>query len=250
MIKIRSKNEISLMRGSGKISAHALKKVIRNIRAGVTGLDLDKIAKDEIKSLGGQSAFKKVPGYKWTTCVTLNDQVVHGIPTDRVIKKGDVVSVDLGTVYKEWYTDCAWSVAVDGDEDTKKFLGVGEQALWEGIAKAVVGNTVGDISEAIQTKVEENGYSVVRSLVGHGIGKKLHEEPEVPGFSTKVQGPILQEGMSLAIEVIYTEGKPEVVEESDGWTVSSEDGSLGGLFEMTVIVGKKKAEVLTDWRKV
>jgi len=260
MVKIKTKAEISLMRGSGRISAHALKKMIKSIKAGISGLDLEKIAEDEIKRLGGQSAFKKVPGYKWTTCITLNDQVVHGIPTDIEIKKGDVVSVDLGAIYKGWYSDCAWSVVVDGDNEKKMFVNVGQQALWEGIKKAVAGNKIGDISSAIQSRVEGAGYSVVRTLVGHGVGKNLHEDPEVPGFGVKGQGLTLQKGMSLAIEVIYTKGKPDVVTDSDGWTILSEDGSLGGLFEMTVIVGKKngssnhgssnKAEVLTDWRKV
>ncbi|MDO8619350.1 MAG: type I methionyl aminopeptidase [Candidatus Daviesbacteria bacterium] len=245
----RSSSEIALIRESGRISAIAMKKVLDNIKAGVSCLELEKLVAEEIKSLGGEIAFAKVPGYKWATCITINDEVVHGIPTNRLIKEGDLVSIDLGAVYKGWYSDTAWSVIVGQvDSETKKFLQVGEQALWQGIKEATDGNHVGDISTAIQTVVEGASYSVVRSLVGHGIGKNLHEDPEVPGFGKSGTGLKLKTGMSLAVEVIYTKGKPEVVLEDDNWTISSADGSLGGLFEMTVIVGKEKAEVLTDWR--
>ena len=151
-------------------------------------------------------------------------------------------------MYKGWHTDCAWSMLVGDssqDDDKRQFLKVGEEALYDGIAQAVDGNKIGDISFAIQQKVEKNGYSVVRSLVGHGVGKSLHEEPEIPGYGEKGTGPILKAGMTLAIEVIYAKGKYELVLEKDGWTYSTADKSLGGLFEATVIVGKQNAEVLT-----
>ncbi len=238
------------MRKSGQITASALKKVLENIKVGISGLELDKIAEQEIKRLGGEPSFKTVKGYKWTTCITFNEQVVHGIPTQRVVCEGDLVSIDLGVVYQGWHTDSAWSVLVDGGkiEDRRlkiEFLKVGEEALWDGIAKAVDGNRIGDISEAIQKKVEGAGYSVVRSLVGHGVGRALHEDPEVPGFGKVGTGLVLKKGMSLAIEVIYNMGQYGVVLEEDGWTVSSADRSLTGLFEMTVVVKAKKAEVLT-----
>lgn len=249
MVKTRSKEELELMRKSGQITAKALKKVLAAVRVGVTTKELDKIAEEEIARLGGKPAFMSVAGYKWATCITINEQVVHGIPTERVLKNGDLVSIDIGAVFKGWFTDAAWSVAVgEVSKEVKKFLAAGEEALWSGIAQAYEGATVADIGQAIQKKVEGASYSVVKSLVGHGVGRQLHEEPEVPGYSVAGTGLRLQEGMTLAVEVIYTAGEEEVGLEDDGWTISSLDDSLGGLFEMTVIVGKKKGEVITDWK--
>ena len=233
------------MRKSGVIAASALKKAIEMIKVGVEEIEVDKAVQDEIYRLGGELSYKSVPGYKYATCITVNEQVVHGIPTARKFIEGDLVSVDLAVEYKGWHTDCAWSILIGKDEEKQKFLQVGEKALWDGIDQAVVGKRVGDISAAIQTRVESAGYSVVRSLVGHGIGKSLHEDPEIPGVGEKDKGPILKQGMTLAIEVIYTKGSSEVILEPDGWTYSSADSSWGGLFEMTVIVGKEKAEILT-----
>ena len=247
MVKPRSEKELKLMRESGRITGEALKKVLENVRVGISGLELNKIAEDEIKDLRGKFSFTTVKGYIWASCITINEQVVHGIPTKRKLEAGDIVSIDLGVVYKGWHSDAAWSVLVGRSTEQRinEFLKVGKEALWLGIEQAIDGNTIGDISESIQNKVERAGYSVVRSLVGHGVGKNLHEEPAVPGYGKKGTGLVLQKGMSLAIEVIYTMGKPEVILEKDGWTVSSADGSLAGLFEMTVVVGSKKAEVLT-----
>jgi len=239
------------MRKSGRIASSALNKAIETIRVGVTEIEVDNAARDEIYRLGGDLSYKSVPGYKYATCITVNEQVVHGIPTERKFEAGDLVSVDLAVEHRGWHTDCAWSIIVDDGklkvEDGKekeKFLRAGEEALWEAIAQAVDGNRIGDISNAIQTKVEGAGYSVVRSLVGHGVGRSLHEKPEIPGFGRKDEGAILKKDMTIAIEVIYTMGSREVVLEQDGWTFSTADKSMGGLFEMTVIVGKK-AEVLT-----
>ncbi len=248
MSRLRNSYEYKLMRESGRIAAQALKKAVEAMKVGVTGLEVDEIVRKEIIKQGGDLSYKTVPGYRYATCITINEQVVHGIPTSRKFEKGDVVSVDLAVMYKGWHTDCAWTVLVGGLEE--KFLRTGKVALWRGIEQAVEGNRVGDISAAIQEKIEGAGYSVVRSLVGHGVGRSLHEDPEIPGFGKKGTGPVLKSGMTLAIEVIYTAGLPEVVLGEDGWTFSSADKSLGGLFEMTVIVGKKEAEVLTDWQKV
>lgn len=241
------------MRKSGKIAASALKKAIETIKVGVSELEVDKATQEEIYKLGGDLSYKSVPGYRYATCITVNEQVVHGIPTERRFEIGDLVSVDLAVVYKGWHTDCAWSMLVrekgEGEREKEEFLKAGEEALWDGIAQAVSGNRVGDISYAIQTKAEGAGYHIVRSLVGHGVGKSLHEDPEIPGFGNKGVGPILKQGMTLAIEVIYTKGTSEVSLGNDEWTISSADGSWGGLFEMSVIVDKEKAETLTDWRK-
>ncbi len=243
------------MRKSGAIAASALKKALQAIKVGVSELEVDKLAEEEIYRLGGDLSYKSVPGYNYATCVTVNEQVVHGIPTARKFVAGDIVSVDLAVVYKGWHTDCAWSVLVDAGnwklearEEKEKFLEIGEEALQEGIAQAVAGNRVGDISAAIQSKVEGAGYSIVKSLVGHGVGRSLHEDPEIPGYGKKGAGHLLKRGMTLAIEVIYAKGGSEVVLEKDGWTFSTEDHSYAGLFEMSVVVEKGKGEVLTDWR--
>ncbi len=246
-VKPRTKEELKLMRLSGEMTAKALKKVLSAVDVGVDLITLDKIAEEEIKRLGGQSSFKTVPGYHWTTCLTINSEVVHGIPRPIVLKTGDILSIDLGALYQGWHTDAAWSVVVGkGNSD---FLKSGQKALFDGISQAINGKKIGDISSAIQKAIEGGGYSVVRSLVGHGVGKSLHEEPEIPGFGVAGKGLTLVTGMTIAIEAIYTAGKPDVVLDEDGWTISSRDNSLGGLFEMSVIVGEKKAEILTDWRK-
>lgn len=251
-MKLRNGYELKLMKKSGTIAASALKKAMDSIKIGASEIEVDKKAEGLIYKLGGDLSYKSVPGYKFATCVTVNEQVVHGIPTERKFEEGDLVSIDLAVAYRGWHTDCAWSILVedgglkieDGKEK-KKFLKVGEEALWAGIAQATDGNRVGDISNAIQTRIEGAGYSVVRSLVGHGVGKSLHERPEIPGFGEKGKGTVLKNGMTLAIEVIYTKGGYEVVLEKDGWTFSTVDKSWGGLFEMTVVVGKDRAEVLT-----
>lgn len=244
-MKSRNRYELELMRRSGKIASTALKKAIKAIKVGVSELEVDKIAEEEIYRLGGDLSYKSVPGYKYATCITVNEQVVHGIPTERKFQDGDKVSIDLAVEYRGWHTDCAWSVLVGKDSPKAHFLKVGEQALWEAVSQAVEGNKVGDISNAIQTKVEQAGYNVVRSLVGHGVGRSLHEAPEIPCYGKAGTGPILPTGQTLAIEVIYAMGRHEVVLEEDGWTFATADKSLGGLFEMTVVVGWEKAEVLT-----
>lgn len=257
MSKVRNRYELELMRKGGIIARQALKKALESIKVGVSELEIDEIAKEEIYRLGGELSYKSVANYKYATCITVNDQVVHGIPTERKFVSGDIVGIDLAVKFKGWHTDCAWSILVgsrkspEGEKvgiQKEKFLRTGEEALWLGIQHAVEGNKVSDISHAIQTKVESAGYHVVRSLVGHGIGRSLHEDPEVPGFGQKGTGPILKKGMALAIEVIYGKGTSDVVLGSDGWTFSTADGSWAGLFEMTVVVGEKEAEVLTDWR--
>lgn len=261
----KSARELEFMKRSGEIASLALKAALEKVKIGVIAKEIDKAAEDEIYRNGGDLSYKSVPGYKWATCITFNDQVVHGIPTDRKVKEGDLVSVDLAVSYKGWHTDNAWTILVGSEKlaaggeprqrrevrsEKKRFLEVGKEALKLGIKEAVSGNRVGDIGAAIQKKVESGGYHVVRSLVGHGVGRSLHEEPEIPGFGTSGTGPVLNEGMTLAIEVIYAEGTSEVLLEKDGWTYKSADGSMSGLFEMTVVVGKKEAKILTDWRKV
>lgn len=271
-MKPRTVEELALMRESGRMSALALKNVIAAVKSGVTLKELEAVVARTIEAEGGTASFKTVPGYHWYTCININEEVVHGIPRDIVLKKGDKVSIDLGALYKGWHTDTAWSVIVESEyaehdasrsadelgsesereeiKKKKRFLSAGEEALWAGVSKAVAGNRIGDIGSAMQKTIEGAGFEVVRSLIGHGVGKELHEDPEIPGYGKAGTGLVLEEGQTIAIEAIYTETTQEVVLAEDGWTIASEDGSLGGLFEMTVIVGKDKAEVITDWRKV
>lgn len=247
-LKARSEDELELMRKSGQISAQTLKKLIENVKVGTNLMDLEKMATEEIQKLGGSSSFKTVPGYKWTTCLCLNSEVVHAIPRDYSLQEGDLLSIDLGSVYQGWHSDTAWSVIVG--RSPSPFLAAGEEAMWKGTSQAVDGKKIGDISAAMQSIIEGKGYSVVRSLVGHGIGRALHEKPEVPGYGKPNTGLELKDGMTLAIEILYTEGSGQVRQASDGWTIVSADGTLGGMFEMTVVVGLEKPEILTDWRKV
>lgn len=258
----RTQSQIELMRKSGKITASALKAVLEAVKPGITLLELEKVAMDTILRLGGKPGFATVPGYKWATCLTVNHEVVHGIPRPVELKKGDLFSVDVGAMFDGWHTDAAWSVIVGGGKKDpssstqddfslkNRFLKAGEEAMWQGVMKARSGNRIGDIGASIQKVIEGAGFSVVRSLVGHGIGTKLHEEPEIPGFGKAGKGLPLKKGQTIAIEAIYNKGGHEVFLEKDGWTISSKDGSWGGLFEMTVVVGVEEAQVLTDWRKL
>lgn len=252
---IKTEAEQKLLRKSGILTAKALKAVIESAKVGVTLFELDKIAENTIKRLGGESSFKTVPGYKFTTCLTVNDEVVHGIPRDIKLKSGDLLSIDVGAIFQGWHTDVAWSIIVGSDElgvgsEKKRFLEVGEKTLWKTIAQACEGKRIGDISASIQQGVENAGYNVVKSFSGHGIGTNNHEKPEIPTFGKEKTGLKLKRGMILAIEVIYAKGNGDVCEASDDWTVITTDHSLGGLFEMSVIVGKSKAEILTDWRQI
>ncbi len=251
MIKTRNRYELELMRKSGQITARALKKVIETVQPGVSLLDLERVAQKEIAAGGGKPSFPTVGNYQWATCLTVNHELVHGTPREIPLKEGDVLGIDIGAVYKGWHTDAAWSVIVGetSNGEKRRFLAVGEEALWKAIRQAVAGNRLGAISNAIQTTVEGAGYSVSDTLVGHGVGRSLHESPNVPGLGSKNSGPELLENQTLAIEVIYAQQDARVVLEEDGWTYSTRDKSLGGLFEMSVVVKDRQAEVLTDWRK-
>lgn len=244
----KTREEIEIMKISGAIAAKALKKVLENVKVGVTARKLDEIARVEIEKEGATASFMTVDGYKWTTCITFNEQVVHAIPTDRKLKSGDIVSIDTGALYKGYHSDMAITVPLGKiPQQTKKFLTVGETALKRAISQAKVGNTVGDISKTLQEIIEGAGYSIVKNLTGHGIGKELHEEPMVPGFGKRGTGPQIKEGMTLAIEAIYAQKSGDIVLEKDGWTITTEDKSLGGLFEKTIAVTKGGPIVLTPY---
>ncbi len=231
------------MTEGGKRLAEIRDAVVKAVRPGITGVELDRLADKLITKAGGEASFKMVPGYRWATCININDVVVHGIPNDYKIKAGDKVGIDMGMFYKGWHTDT--SVTVGG---VKKFLEVGRMGLKRAIAQAQTGKRVADISEAMQKTVEEAGYNVVRALTGHGIGRELHEEPAIPCFviDKYERSPKLVNGMVIAIEIMYNAGVSEVVyKNDDGWTIVTADGKISGLFEETVAITSHGPIVLT-----
>lgn len=263
MIYRKSKEELAIVKEGGKILASVLWEVCAAAKPGVTELELDILAKRLIVKSGAEPGFTRVQGYTHTLCVSTNDVVVHGVPTVYTLKPGDIIGIDCGVFYKGFNTDMAQTLRVKNQkspirqaqgknqkQDTiDTFLAVGERALEEAIKQAKMGNRVGHISKVIQEIVEGAGYSVVRSLVGHGVGRQLHEEPEVPGFlgaSLIGSTPLLTEGMTIAIEVIYNMGKPDVMYKgNDGWTIATTDKSLSGLFERTVAITPEGPLILT-----
>lgn len=257
MIDIKTEKEIQIMAQGGHILAQVLDEVLKNVRVGVSELELDKLAEEEILRRGAKPAFKKVKNYTNAICVSTNNVVVHGIPTNYKFKEGDLVGIDCGVYFKGFNTDMAETRRVstinnqqltsNGDE-VDKFLETGKKALNEAIKIARAGARVGHISKTIQDIVEGSGYSVVRNLVGHGIGKKLHEEPKVPGFlDTKInRTPTLKAGMTIAIEVIYNMGGSDVLLAKDGWTIETRDKSLSGVFERTIAITSSEPIVLTE----
>ncbi len=249
MINIKTPKELEIMKKGGQILSETMWELVSFVRPGVSEIEIDKLAQKLIIEKGAEPGFKKVDGYKYTVCLSTNDVVVHGIPTDYKLKDGDVIGIDCGVFYKGLHTDMSETVIVGENNDSKKdkFLKVGKIALEEAIGEMKIGNHVGHISKTIQTIVEDNSYSVVETLVGHGVGRDLHEEPEVPGFliGSIEETPILKEGMVIAVEVIYNMGKPDLKLDKDGWTLRTQDGSLGGLFERTVAIVSKGPLILT-----
>lgn len=248
MSQIKTKQELELMQISGTIAAKALKAVKEAAKVGISAKELDDIARQEVEKEGAKPSFPTVEDYKWTICITFNQQVVHGIPTKRKLQEGDIVSVDIGALYKGYHSDMATTFGVGKiDANKKKFLETGKKALNAALEKAKAGNRIGDISQALQETIEGAGYSIVKSLTGHGIGRQLHEEPMVPGFGKAGVGQVLKENMTIAIEAIYAQKSGDVFIEDDGWTITTKDGSLGGLFEQSVAVMKGKPIILTPY---
>ncbi len=246
--QIKTEKEINIMKKSGQICALALKKVLEHVKPGVSCLSLDIIAREEIEKRGATSSFMTVEDYKHTICTTINEQVVHGIPTARKLEEGDILSIDIGALYKGYHSDQAITVPVGKiSKDTQTFIDIGQQTLKKALKKVEVGNKIGDISASIQEGIENAGYSIVKSLTGHGVGVGLHEDPMIPGYGKKGTGPVIKENMTLAVEVIYTKGSGEVGVERDNWTITSADGSLGGLFEQTIAVKRSGPIVLTPY---
>ena len=247
MIYLKTKAEIKKMSEAGQIAAAALEEIAKNIQPGIKTSELDKIAEKVIRDAGAESSFKKVTGYNHSTCLTPNDLVVHGVPGSHVLAEGDILGVDLGAYYRGFHSDVAATFPVgEVSSEKKKFLSVGQKALREAIGEVRVGGRVGDISNRIQTIIEGSGYSVVRELVGHGVGRNLHEDPLIPGAGNRGNGEELKEGMVLAVEVIYNFGKPGVKLLADGWSIATSDASISGLFEHTVALVEKGPLVLTQ----
>lgn len=236
------------MRKGGKRLARVKKTLEDKIEPGVSAWDIEKLANELIAKEGGKPSFKMVEGYSWATCVNVNSGLVHGVPGPKIIfKKGDVVSVDVGMFYKGFHTDTSITVGIDVSRDVENFLEVGKRALARAIDQARVGNYIYDISRAIEDTIEEGGFIPIRALVGHGVGRELHEDPQIPCFvpGDIEASPRIEKGMVLAIEVMYTMGNPDVVSEADGWTISTRDGKISALFEDTVVVTQKVPELLT-----
>ncbi len=252
MIYIKTKKEIDFIRESCKIVAETLQLMKANVRVGVTTKELDQIAEDYILSNGAKAAFKGYSqggssiDYPASICSSIDDEVVHGIPGNRVLKNGDIISLDVGVYKNGYYGDAALSVAVgEISEEKKKLMEVTEKSLYLGIEEAVSGNHVHDISYAVQSYVEFNGFSVVRDLCGHGVGKYLHEDPSIPNFGKKGTGAKLKNGMTLAIEPMVNLGNYHVKTAEDGWTILTSDGSPSAHFEHSILVSNNKAEILT-----
>lgn len=246
MVKIRTEREINLIAESNKIVSETLDILSENIKPGIKTSDLDKLAEEFIISQGARPAFKGYLGFPATLCISIDDEVVHGIPNGKILKEGQIVSIDCGVEKNGYYGDSARTFAV-GKIDSKKqnLLNVTKESLMRGIAAAKEGNYVSDIGHAVQMYVESHGYSVVRELVGHGIGTELHEEPQVPNYGKPKQGHRLQAGMCIAIEPMINAGKKETYTERDGWTVKTKDGSVSAHFEHTIAITKNSAKILS-----
>ena len=237
------------MRRSGRIVRQVLDDLATMVRAGITTMDLERAAAARIKELGAKPAFKGYFDYPCCLCTSVNNEIVHGIPSEkRVLKEGDIVSIDCGVVLEGFYGDAAITVPVgNGHNDTvKRLLKVTEESLYKAIEKAMVGNTVGDVGAAVQEYVEAAGFSVVREFVGHGIGTKLHEDPQVPNFGTRGHGARLREGMVLAIEPMVNVGRPGARVLDDKWTAVTEDGSYSAHFEHCVAITENGPVILTQ----
>ena len=249
MIHLKTDEEIELLRENNLLVSRALAEVGRHIRPGVTTAALNKIAEDFIRSHGAEPAFLGYSGYPAAACISVNEQVVHGIPSEQtVLKEGDVVSVDLGTFMKGFVGDSAYTFAVgEISEEARKLLEVTKEALYKGTEQAKAGNRVGDISAAVQSYAESFGYGVVRELEGHGLGRKMHEDPGVPNYGARGRGPLLKEGMVICIEPMITMGNKAVVFERDGWTVRTRDRKPAAHYEFAVAIRKNGPDVLTDF---
>ena len=252
MIQYKTIQEIELMRESCKLVEKTLAAVAAMIKPGVTTMELDQAAEKFILANGAVPSFKGYHAFPYTCCISVNDAVVHGFPTKQPLKEGDIVSVDVGVYKNGFHGDSAYTFAVGKIDDAeKKLMRTTKESLYKGIEKAIAGNRTGDIAWAVQEHTEKkNGYGVVRELVGHGVGKSLHEDPQVPNYGKRGSGAKLREGMVIAIEPMINMGKKEVYYDEDGWTVRTKDGKPAAHYEHTVCIQKNTADVLSSFAEI
>ncbi len=245
-IVVKSRDEIMIMRQAGRVVAETLQLLVERLRPGIVEKELDEIVRREFARRGVEPTFLGYHGYPATVCVSVNDEIVHGIPGDREIQDGDVVSIDLGCTYKGFVADAALTVGVGNvSAEAQRLIDVTREALARGIAAARAGARVGAIGHAVQSYVESQGFSVVREYVGHGVGRQMHEDPQVPNYGSPDTGPVLRPGMVIAIEPMVNAGDWRTKRDSDNWTVRTADGSLSAHFEHTLAITEGEAEVLT-----
>ncbi len=251
MLRFKNEKEIELLRKSNLLVSMALAELAKHIEPGITTSYLDSIAESFIRDNGAVPAFKGYNGFPATLCTSLNDTVVHGIPSNEVLKEGDVISIDCGVILNGYVGDSAFTFPVgEISEEAVKLLEYTRASLEEGIKKAVAGNRIGDVSHAVQKKAESGGFSVVREFVGHGIGKKMHEPPEVPNFGRQGTGSLMKKGLVICIEPMINMGERGVMMLSDGWTIKTIDGKYSAHFEKAVAIDKDKADVLTTFEYI
>ena len=250
-VTIKSEEEIDLLRQSSLLVGKTLAEVAKILKPGVSTAKLDSLAEEYILDNGAKPGFKGYGGFPSTLCISINEEVVHGIPGNRTVKDGDIISIDCGTYMNGFYGDSAYTFAVGNvQKETLQLLEVTKQSLYKAIEQSIVGKRVGDIGYAVQNHVEKYGYGVVRDLVGHGLGRNLHEKPEIPNFGRRGSGPKLLENMVIAIEPMITLGTHEVSQDPDGWTIRTIDGLPAAHFEHDIVIRRGKAEILSTFEYI
>ena len=246
MITIKSQREIELLKIAGNIVYQTHQYLKPFVKEGITTKELDKLAEDFIRSKDATPSFKGYEGFPSTLCTSINSEVVHGFPSDRKLKNGDIISIDIGACYKGYHGDSAWTYAVgEVDDKTRKLLEDTEKSLFVGLAQVKPGNRIGDIGYAIEQYAHKHNLGVVKELCGHGVGTSVHEDPEVPNYGIPNTGPRLKEGMVIAVEPMLTLGRPDIFIHDNNWTIDTQDGSLSAHFEHTVVVTKDGYQILT-----
>ncbi|OFY42695.1 MAG: type I methionyl aminopeptidase [Bacteroidetes bacterium GWF2_40_14] len=251
MIKLKTEDEVEILRENALLVSKTLAEVGKHILPGITTMELNKIGDTYIRDNGAIPAFLGYNGFPYSLCISVNDVVVHGFASDYRLREGDIISVDCGTIYKGYYGDSAYTFPVgEVTQETAQLLKVTKESLYRGVEKAVTGNRIGDISFAVQNYIESFGYSAVREMVGHGIGKRLHESPEVPNYGSRGQGKKLEDGLVICIEPMINAGGKSIYMHEDGWTVSTSDKKNSAHYELMVVVRKGKPDVLSTFEYI